>query len=37
MLLPGTDLDALVEEYAKARENGETAVVGEQPVFHLPI
>jgi hypothetical protein len=37
MLLSGTDLDALVEEYAKARENGETAVVGEQPVFHLPI
>ena len=37
MLLSGTDLEALVEESAKARENGETAVVDEKPIFHLPI
>ena len=37
MLLNGTDLEALVEESSKRRENGESAGVDDMPTRHLPI
>lgn len=37
MLLSGIDLDALAERFAQMPDNGETAVVDDKAIYHLPL
>ncbi len=37
ILLSGIDLDALAERFAQMPDNGETAVVGDKVMYHLPL
>ena len=37
MLLSGIDLDAWVEQFAQMPDNGETAVVDDKTIYHLPL